>query len=93
MYTPPTHAIPMAPTDEELQLEKAWHLDKVCAYAEIDLHVEDQECISIRTNHDPSVAWNMLKSMYGNRLANTRAALIGKISHFDIKVLEFWSIR
>ena len=70
-YTPPVRAVEKSPTAEELQLEKAWGLRKERAYTEIDLRVEDQERVSIRTNRDPVVAWNTLRSTYGNRLANT----------------------
>ena len=82
-YTPPVRAVKKSPMAEELQLEKAWGLRKECAYTEIDLQVEDQECVSIRTNRDPVVAWNTLRSTYGNRLANTQAALLVEISHIQ----------
>ena len=80
-YTPPVHAVEKLPLAEELQLEKAWELHKECAYMEINLQVEDKECVSIRTNHDPVVSWNTLRSIYGNRMANTQAALLVEISH------------
>ena len=80
-YTPPVHAVEKLPLAEELQLEKAWELHKECAYMEINLQVEDKECVSIRTNHDPVVSWNTLSSIYGNRMANTQAALLVEISH------------
>ena len=51
------------------------------AYMEIDLQVEDQEHVSIVTNRNPVVAWNTLRSIYGNRLANIQAALLAEISH------------
>ena len=69
-YIPLVHVVEKSPTAEELQLEKAWELHKEHAYTEIDLQVEDQEHVSIRTNHDPVIAWNTLRAVYGNRLAN-----------------------
>jgi hypothetical protein len=36
--------------------------------------------VSIRNNRDPSSAWQTLRTVYGNRLANTRAALLAEIT-------------
>ena len=70
-YISLVHVVEKSPIAEEIQLEKAWKLCKERTYTEIDLQVEDQECVSIRTNRDPAVAWNTLKAVYGNKLANT----------------------
>ena len=40
-YTLPPRVDPNAPTEKELQMEKAWDLQRVCAYMEIELRVED----------------------------------------------------
>ena len=45
---------------------------KNLAYSEIDLHIEDQQWVSIRDNLDSHLAWHMLHNVYGNCLANTR---------------------
>jgi hypothetical protein len=79
-YPAPTQAITDAPTADELRIEKAWDLRKERAYTEIDLRVEDQQRITIRTNRDPHQAWLTLKNVYGSRLANTRAALLAEIT-------------
>jgi hypothetical protein len=73
-YPPPTHANPDAPTADELHVEKAWELRKEHAYMEIDIHVEDQQCASIRSNRDTHQAWTTLKLVYGSHLANAQAA-------------------
>ena len=49
-FIPPVRADPNAPTDKELQMERAWELRKERAYTEIDLHIEDQQRVSIRDN-------------------------------------------
>ena len=82
-FTPPTCAMQKAPTVDEVQFEKAWELCKEHAYMEIGLQLEDQACILIRTNHDPVVAWSTLRSMHGNRLANSWAALSVEILHIQ----------
>ena len=79
-YTLPPRVNLNAPMEKELQMEKVWDLRRVRAYTEIDLWVEDQECVSIRNNRDPSAAWIMLRTVYGNRLANTRVALLAEIT-------------
>ena len=55
-YISLVHVVEKSPIAEEIQLEKAWELCKERAYTEIDLQVEDQERVSIRTNHDPVIA-------------------------------------
>ena len=73
-------ADPNAPTDKELQIERAWELQKERAYTEIDLRIEDQQRVSICDNRNPRLAWQTLPTVYGNRLANTRAALLAEIT-------------
>jgi gag-polypeptide of LTR copia-type/Pol polyprotein, beta-barrel domain/Zinc knuckle/GAG-pre-integrase domain len=84
-YPAPTRTTVDAPTAEELRIEKAWELRKERAYTEIDLRVEDQQRINIRGNRDPYQAWTTLRNVYGNRLANTRAALLAETTrvHYD----------
>ena len=77
----PVHADPNAPTEKELQIERAWELREECVYTEITLRVEDQQRVSICDNRDPRLAWQTLHTVYGNRLANTRAALLTEITH------------
>ena len=79
-YISPVCVVEKSPTAEEIQLGKAWELCKECTYTEIDWWVEDQECVSIRTNCDFVIAWNTLKAVY-DRLANTWAALLVEIMH------------
>ena len=50
LYPSPTRAESKAPTKGELELEQAWALQKECAYSEIDLHIEDQQRVTIRTH-------------------------------------------
>lgn len=79
-FHPPVPADPDNPTEKELQIERAWELRKERAYTEIDLRIEDQQRVSIRDNRDPRLAWHTLRTVYGNRLANTRAALLAEIT-------------
>ena len=86
VYPSPTRAESKAPTEEELELEQAWALRKERAYSEVDLRIEDQQKVAIRDNRDPRLAWNTLNTVYGNRLANTRASLLGEITHIQYDV-------
>ena len=46
----PVCADPNAPTDKELQIERAWELRKEHAYTEIDLQIGDQQRVSVHDN-------------------------------------------
>ena len=84
-------ADPNSLTKAELQLEKAWKLRKERAYMEIDLRVEDQQRVS-RDNRDPQLAWITLRTVFGSRLANMKAALVADISQAQYDgsgILEF----
>ena len=83
LYPSPTCAESKAPTEEELELEQAWALWKERAYLEIDLRIEDQQRVVICDNRDPHLAWNTLNTVYGKRLVNTRASLLGEITHIQ----------
>jgi gag-polypeptide of LTR copia-type len=82
-FPSPKRADSKAPTDAELELEEAWALRMERAYTEIDLRIEDQQRVAIRDNRDPRLAWNTLRMVYGNRLANARASLLGEITHIQ----------
>jgi hypothetical protein len=82
-FPSPTRADSKAPTDAELELEEAWTLRKERAYTEIDLRIEDQQRVAIRDNRDPRLAWSTLRTVYGNCLVNTRASLLGEITHIQ----------
>jgi gag-polypeptide of LTR copia-type/Zinc knuckle len=42
--------------------------------------IEDTVRVSIRDNRDPCLAWHKLRTVYGSRLANTKAALLAELS-------------
>ena len=45
LYPSPTCVNSKAPTNEELELEQAWALQKEHAYMEIDLHSDNQQVV------------------------------------------------
>jgi hypothetical protein len=63
----------------ELKLKDAWGLQKVHAYSEIMLCVEDEPCVSIMGTQDPKAAWEKLDRIYSSKLANNWMMLISEL--------------